>query len=123
MACVRLEYESKIIKSSPQASFLKLTMLFIFEKIKKKAKSSPTTVNLCIKSWLVCAIYLISAVASGREGGEARGALAPPKKFLPSSKSFFCCYPGILTGKTPNFMLIIFFSMRNVVFLVIKATL
>ena len=36
MACVRLEYESKIIKSSPQASFLKLTMLFSFEKIKKK---------------------------------------------------------------------------------------
>ena len=28
MACVRLEYESKIIRSSPQASFLKLTMLF-----------------------------------------------------------------------------------------------
>ena len=28
MACVRLEYESKNIRSSPQASFLKLTMLF-----------------------------------------------------------------------------------------------
>ena len=28
MACARPEYESKIIRSSPQASFLKLTMLF-----------------------------------------------------------------------------------------------
>ena len=28
MACVRLEYESKIIRSSTQASFPKLTMLF-----------------------------------------------------------------------------------------------
>ena len=28
MTCVRLEYESKIIRFSPQASFLKLTILF-----------------------------------------------------------------------------------------------
>ena len=28
MACVRLEFESKIIRSSPQALFSKLTMLF-----------------------------------------------------------------------------------------------
>ena len=32
MACVRPEYESKIISSSPQPWFLKLTMLFMFEK-------------------------------------------------------------------------------------------
>ena len=28
MACVRLDYESKIIRSSPQTTFPKLTMLF-----------------------------------------------------------------------------------------------
>ena len=49
------------------------------------------------------------------------GALAPPK-ICQVAKVFFCCYPSILTGKTPNFMLIIFYTMRNVVFLVIKAT-
>ena len=60
-----------------------------------------------------------NAVASGGAGG----ALAPPKKFCQVAKVFFCCYPSILTGKTPNFMLIIFYTMRNVAFLVIKATL
>ena len=45
-----------------------------------------------------------------------------PKKFCQVAKVFFSCYPSILTGKTPN-MLIIFYTMRNVVFLVIKASL
>ena len=69
-----------------------------------------------------------SAVASGGgrgEAGEEGGGLAPPpkKKFCQAEKVFFCCYPSILTEKTPNFKLIIFYTMRNVVFLVIKATL
>ena len=59
-----------------------------------------------------------SAVASGGVGGAFVS-----QKFCQVAKVFCCCYPSILTGKTPNFMLIIFYTMRNVVFLVIKATL
>ena len=67
-----------------------------------------------------CQLIVVSKQCRSERVG--RGVLGPPKKFCQVGKVFCCCYPSILTGKTPNFMLITFYTMRNVVFLVIKAT-
>ena len=71
-------------------------------------------------------ILIISRVFTiqcrSERGGGGQGGLGSPKKVCQVAKVVFCCYPSILTGKTPYFMLIIFYTMRNVAFLVIKGT-